>query len=159
MAKNWSDVFSRIRAALRRRGRTEHDAEDLVQEAWIRLECASRTKTVDHPEAFLMQTALNLSIDWHRKRQCHGEEVAIEDEILVDTAPGLEESLLARERLHQLVECMSRLDSRTRAILLAHRLEGMSYLQIAEQHRLSVSSVEKYVAKATLQLTSWLEEA
>jgi RNA polymerase sigma-70 factor (ECF subfamily) len=33
----------------------------------------------------------------------------------------------------------------------------MSYQEIAKLHRLSVSSVEKHIAKATLLLTGWME--
>lgn len=35
--KNWQDVLARVRGALQRRGQTEHEAEDLVHEAWLRL--------------------------------------------------------------------------------------------------------------------------
>ena len=67
MVKNWKTAFARVRSALMRRGRTEQDAEDLVQEAWVRLACYERGQTVAEPEAFLMRTALNLSIDAHRE--------------------------------------------------------------------------------------------
>lgn len=37
MVRNWGDVLKRVRAMLLRRGRTSEDADDLVQEAWVRL--------------------------------------------------------------------------------------------------------------------------
>lgn len=157
MIKNWQGVFSRIRSALMRRGRTEHEADDLVQEAWIRLECYRRQQPVDQPEAFLMRAALNLSIDAHRTRQKHGEEVMLEDVVLVDTAPSAESVLLARERLERLSVCLGRLNDKTRAIFLAHRIDGLSYQQIARLHGLSVSSVEKHIAKATLLVTAGMK--
>lgn len=157
MINNWQGVFSRVRSALMRRGRTEHEADDLVQEAWIRLECYRREQPVDQPEAFLMRAALNLSIDAHRSRQSRGEEVTLEDVVLVDASPSAETVLLARERLERLSVCLGRLNEKTRAIFLAHRIDGMSYQEIAKLHRLSVSSVEKHIAKATLLLTSWME--
>jgi RNA polymerase sigma factor (sigma-70 family) len=157
MIKNWQGVFSRVRSALMRRGRTEHEADDLVQEAWIRLECYRREQPVDQPEAFLMRAALNLSIDAHRARQTRGEEVALEDVVLVDASPSAETTLLARERLERLSVCLGRLNDRTREIFLAHRMDGLSYREIAEQQGLSVSAVEKHIAKANLQLTTWME--
>ena len=140
-----------------RRGRSKQDADDLVQEAWIRLECYQRDQTVAQPEAFLMRTALNLSIDAHRARVSHGEEVLIDDEILVDTTPSAEAVVHGRERLDRLSVCLGRLNDKTRAIFLAHRIDGMSYQEIARVHGLSVSSVEKHIAKAMLQLTTWME--
>ena len=157
MITDWQGVFSRVRSALRRRGRTEHDADDLVQEAFLRLTCYELKQTVDKPEAFLMQTALNLSIDAYRSRARRGEEVMLEDVILVDTAPRAEDVLLSRERLTRLSACISRLSEKTRAIFLAHRLDGLTYQEIARVHGLSISSVEKHVAKAALMVTAWME--
>ena len=79
MVKNWQTAFSRVRAALMRRGRTLHDAEDLVQEAWVRLACYERQQTVAEPEAFLMRAALNLSTDFYRASRIRGEQVLLDD--------------------------------------------------------------------------------
>lgn len=157
MVKYWQGVFSRVKAALVRRGRTEQDADDLVQEAWIRLERYRREHPVDEPEAFLMRTALNLSIDAHRARLTRGEEVMLEDVVLIDTTPSAETTLLARERLERLSVCFSRLNGKTRDIFLAHRVEGLSREEIAHRHGLSVSAVEKHIAKAMLLVTGWMQ--
>lgn len=157
MVKNWQTVFSRVRAALMRRGRTRHDADDLVQEAWVRLACYERRQTVDEPEAFLMRAALNLSIDAYRASRNHGEQVLLDDVVLVDSTPSAETVVLARERIARVSECLGRLDAKTCKIFLAHRVEGLSYLEIARQHRLSVSAIEKHIAKATLVLTCSME--
>lgn len=157
MATNWQAAFSRVRAALMRRGRSAHDADDLVQEAWIRLACYERERAVAKPEAFLMRTALNLSIDTHRMRVNHGEEVLLDEVVLIDATPTAEAVVLARERVARLSVCLGRLNEKTRDIFLAHRVDGMSYQQIAQRHQLRISTVEKHVAKATLQVTSWME--
>lgn len=157
MGNGWRSAFSRVKSALMRRGRSEADADDLVQEAWIRLTRYERDHAVDQPEAFLMRAALNLSIDAHRQRQVRGEDVAIEDVVLIDATPSAEAMLLARERLARLSQGLARLNDKTRAIFLALRVDGLSYQEIARQHRISVSAVEKHVAKATLQITAWME--
>jgi len=41
--------------------------------------------------------------------------------------------------------------------LLAHRVDGLTYREIADQHGLSISTVEKHIAKATMQLITWME--
>ena len=140
-----------------RRGRTPHDADDLVQEAWVRLACYEREHAVDKPEAFLMRTALNLSIDSHRSRVSHGEQVAIDEVVLFDPNPTAEAVVLAREQVARLVVCVGRLSERTRVIFLSHRVDGLTYQEIAQAHQLSLSTVEKHVAKATLQVTGWME--
>lgn len=157
MPTNWKAAMSRVRAALMRRGRTVHDADDLVQEAWVRLACYEQEQAVVRPEAFLMRTALNLSIDKHRVQSNHGEEVVLDEVVLVDTSPDAEAVLLARERMARLSVCLGRLSDQTREIFLAHRIDGLSYREIAQRHQLAISTVEKHIAKATLQITTWME--
>ena len=158
MKKNLPPVFARVRDALRRRGSSSQDAEDIVQEAWVRLVSYERNQVVDRPEAFLMRTALNLSIDAHRTQLNHGEEVVLDEVVLVDDSPAVESVVLGRERMARLTECLARLGEKNRDIFLAHRLDGLTYREIADRHGLSVSTVEKHIAKATLQLITWMED-
>lgn len=123
----------------------------------MRLASYGRQHAVERPEAFLMKTALNLSIDGYRTRQSRGEEVVLEDDLIIDMAPGAEDIVLSRERLARLSDCVARLNYKTRAIFLAHRLDGLSYQEIGRLHGLSTSSVEKHVAKAALLITAWME--
>ena len=123
----------------------------------MRLACYERKQPVDKPESFLMQTAMNLSIDAHRARTYRGEEVLLDDVVLVDTTPSAETVLLAKERTARLSVGLGRLTEKTRQVFLAHRIEGMSYQEIARRQGLSVSTVEKHVAKAVLLLTTWME--
>jgi RNA polymerase sigma-70 factor (ECF subfamily) len=152
MDDEWTSVFSRVKRALRKLGRSPHDAEDIVQEAYVRLIRYRVDNVVEKPEAFLMTVALNLSRDASREYARHGMEVCLDDVAVVDTAPTLEDALFARERHRHLLECIGRLPEKTRAVFLAHRIDGLSYQQIARDRGLSVSSVEKHIAKALLLL-------
>ena len=154
---NIKKTLASIRAALQRRGNSAQDAEDLVQEAWVRLAGYQREQIVERPEAFMMRTALNLSIDAHRARTTRGDEVLVEEAVIIDLAPTAEDSMLAKERLARLSEGLSRLSETTRSILLSNRLDGLTYGEIARARGVSVSTVHTHVAKATLQLTSWME--
>ncbi|KQV46956.1 RNA polymerase subunit sigma-24 [Pelomonas sp. Root1217] len=157
MSIDWQRVFSKVKSALMRRGRSEHDADDLVQEAWIRLACYERDNTVEQPEAFLMRAAINLSIDAHRLSATRGEQVTLEDLVLIDGRPGVEDELLGRERLARLSECISLLSGQTRQILLAHRIDGLSYQEIARRHGISITTVHKHIAKAVLLIAGRME--
>lgn len=160
MNRNWQPAFSRVRAALMRRGRSRHDADDLVQEAWVRLASFAQRQPVLEPEAFLMRTALNLSIDDYRNGRNRGEQVLLDDveEMeLVDTRPTIETTLIARERLAHLSQSLAGLAAKTRRIFLAHRVEGLTYSEIARAQKLSVGAIEKHIAKATLHITRDME--
>ncbi|WP_431257609.1 RNA polymerase sigma factor [Roseateles chitinivorans] len=160
MNRNWLPVFSRVRAALMRRGRSCHDADDLVQEAWIRLASYAQRQTVLEPEAFLMRAALNLSIDDYRSGRSRCEQVMLDDveeKDLVDTTPTVETTLLARERVARLIQSLAGLGEKTQRIFLANRIEGLTYNEIARAQKLSVGAIEKHIAKATLHLTRDME--
>ncbi|MCX2865633.1 RNA polymerase sigma factor [Paucibacter sp. PLA-PC-4] len=157
MKKQLPAVFSRIRSVLRRRGTTQ-ETDDYIQEAFARLASYEREQVVLEPEAFLMRTAINLSIDAHRARVVHGEQVVLEEVILVDDAPPVESVVLGRERLARLEQCLGRLGEKPREIFLAHRVDGLTYREIADQQGLSISTVEKHVAKATMQLITLMKD-
>lgn len=56
--------FRRMRRMLLRRGRTREDAEDLIQEAFVRMqEYCERGGRVHQPEGFLVRTVLRLAIN------------------------------------------------------------------------------------------------
>lgn len=157
MVRNWQVTLDAMRVMLLRRGRKSEDADDLVQEAWLRFAVYQREKPVASPGAFLVRTVLNLAVTADRARAVRGEEVAVDELLLVDASSSTEATVLARERLARLDVCLNRLGSKTRAILLDIRVGGMSFNEAAEIHRISVSGVEKHVAQATAQIAQWME--
>ncbi len=156
MAQDWQVVFSRVKGALMRRGRSEHEADDLVQEAWMRLAHYQQSQPVAQVEAFMMRAALNLSVDAYRAQARHREELLVEQTLLVQTTPSAEAVAMHRQRLRRLSLGLGRLSDKTRTIFLAHRMEGMSYQAIAQAQGLAVSTVEKHLAKANLLITGWM---
>jgi RNA polymerase sigma-70 factor (ECF subfamily) len=157
MGRNWEAVLRRVRAMLLRNGRTSEDADDLVQEAWVRFAVYQQETPVARPGAFLSRVARNLAVSSDRARAVRGEEVEVDEVALADLSPGTEATVLARERVARLDVCLGRLGSRTQAIFLDVRYGGLSYPEVARRHRISVSAVEKHVAKATMLLTRWME--
>jgi len=157
MIKDLKSAFEKVKSALMRHGRSESDADDLVQEAWVRLASYESVKELEEPDAFLMRVALNLSIDMHRARQIRGEEVQLEDVVIIDASPAAEDVLSGQERLARMTHCLSRLGEKTRRIFLAYRLDGLSYKEIARRNDLSISTVEKHIARAMVQLTRGME--
>jgi RNA polymerase sigma factor (sigma-70 family) len=86
----------------------------------------------------------------------HSEVGELHD-ILRDDQPLQDEVIAARERLVFVRKALSTLPPRTREVFLMHRLEGMRYREIAERLSISVSAVEKHIARATLRLTEALQ--
>jgi RNA polymerase sigma-70 factor (ECF subfamily) len=157
MLDDFKSVFSRVRAALRRRGASSHDAEDFSQEAWLRMERHLKGSAVPNPEAYLTRTAINLSIDAHRARSSHGAEVLIDELEVAGVEPGVEDQLLGKERLDRMWQCLERMPERTREIYLAHRVSERTYADIGQEFGISETVVGKHVVRATALLAGWME--
>ena len=159
MADSWKSICAQVKAMLMHRGFSAHESEDLVQDALVRLMDLEQHERVRHPKGFLMRAAKLLSMDAYRMSKRRGEHVLIEDVqgLLVDPAPAAEEVLLAREQKALLTQALTTMDPKTRQIFLAHRIEDRSYAAIAGEYEISVSAVEKHIAKAAWLLTRAME--
>ena len=145
--------FRHLRGLLRRQGRSREDADDLIQEAFLRLHVYCQEQKVQTQDALLTRIVMNLSVDLHRKerRDLYSEE-AVETLPLIDVKATPDEDLAASQRLTKAGAVLEGLGSRTREIFLMHRLEGCACSQIATRFGISVSAVEKHIAKAVLAL-------
>jgi RNA polymerase sigma-70 factor (ECF subfamily) len=151
-------LFQKLLRLLRSRGRSVDDAEDLIQEAFLRLQVYCREHTVEKPEAFLVRTALNLSIDRARHDRSQPVDYVIEKLTLVDPSPSPDAVYAGQKRLLHWKKGMAALSPRRREVFLLNRLEGYSFPQIAEKLGISLSMVEKHAARAVLFLTEWMDE-
>lgn len=109
-------------------------AEDLVQEAWLRFDEAARQRFLDEPLGYLYRIVRNLALDGRRR-------IARETEALANgvaeavTAPGAvatpEMLALYRDELRRLEEALAELPERTRIAFEMHRLDGRKLREIA----------------------------
>ncbi len=153
-------LIERLRRLLHHKGRGPDEADDLIQEAFLRLQEYRRSREVREPEAFMVRTVQNLVVDDYRARARHGVQLAAEDQgyRLVDPAPRPDEVLASQQRLQHLRRGLESLAPRTREVLLLFKVDGLSQTQIAARLDITVSAVEKHVAKAALLLSDWMTE-
>lgn len=130
------------------RTRDREGAHDIVHEAFSRLAGLSfaRRLTISKPESYLYRICLNLFRD--RGRSEVARRMLLDDPADAACAGNPVAELECRDTLRRLEKAMLRLKPKTRAIFLARRLDGLSYAEIAERTGLSVSGVEKQMAKA-----------
>lgn len=152
-------LLLKLRRLLRSRGNTTDDADDLIQEAFLRLQIYCRQHHVQKTEAFLVRTVLNLSSDLHRHK-VHSATIAetIKTVQLQETQPSAVDVFAAQERLRHMKAGLDRLSPRRREVFVLNRIEGYSFPQIAERLGITLSAVEKHAAKALLLITDWMDE-
>ncbi|MBI1181981.1 MAG: sigma-70 family RNA polymerase sigma factor [Alphaproteobacteria bacterium] len=130
------------------------EAEDLVQEVFLRVARRGTVPAVEFAEPFLFRTAVNLLRDRHRRRRVRAgglEQLAHQQLAVEEVSP--ERVLIAKENLKVAMEALGQLREQTRDIFLLHRLEKMKHQEIAELYGISVSAVEKHIIKALAHLT------
>ncbi|WP_292960181.1 RNA polymerase sigma factor [Novosphingobium sp. UBA1939] len=139
-----------IRAALRRAGVCDADADDLVQDAYCRLATLRSIDHIDRPGAYFMQIVKNLRRDrLRRERIIRFEDVTENANLFVEhEAVGVEATVAAREQLRLVGRLLADLPDRCRTIFTLKRMEGLSQREIAKRLGVSESVVENDVQKA-----------
>ncbi|WGS85768.1 sigma-70 family RNA polymerase sigma factor [Methylomonas sp. UP202] len=143
----------------------QDQAEDLLQDTYLRLLQHSDPQGIENPRAFLYQTGSNLSIDQHRHQTvldrvyCPVSDFELETALAVDPAPGPEADAALDQEFEKLNTILMELPEITRNVFYLHRLEGLSHKEIAKRLTLSVRNSERHVADATHYLLTKLDSA
>ena len=148
--------FEFLLKLLRRKGRSHEDAEDLIQEAMLRLHVYAQAAPIANTEAFLRHAVHNLSIDQYRRDRLDlRREVPIEDlnerTPLIASEAAPEDTLEAQQRLENIQALLDTVSLRTREIYFAHRA-GYSYAEIAEQMDISHITIKRHIARALVAI-------
>ncbi len=146
-----------LTAFFMRRAASRADAEDLVQEVFVRMLARGGSGDIESADSFVFAIAGNLLRD--RARMAQTRHASAHDRIEgayetdhVDAALvehcGPDRVLLDKERLALVLRALEDLSERTRNIFVLYRLENMRRADIAALYGITVSAVEKHIAKA-----------
>jgi len=148
-----SDAFRRHAAELRhflRSRRGAPDADDLVQEGFVRLLQTGTATVPDNARAWLYRTCANLAADSYDHRlvrdKLHVEDADVEgaEDACADPARVAD----ARQQLHEVWAALLQLPVACRRAFLLNRLDGMSQRDIALHLGIAEKTVERHVLRA-----------
>lgn len=151
----------RLRLWFSARTRDIDAANDMVQETFLRLSSNEAHLRLRNPAAWLQRVARNLLIDKARRdasRQAH-LHVPLDEAMDAGVAPDQAARIEAGQLLESYERAIAQLTERTRQVFLLHRVEGLSYRQIAERLAISVSTVEYHMMRALAHLDRVLDDA
>ena len=132
------------------------EAEDIVQELWIKARQPSGTP-VANGRAYLYRMAQNLVVDRLREKQRRSrrESVWSEERIAgprgsepADIGLNAEQAMLEREETALLASAIATLPDGARRAFELHKIEGLSHGAVAARLGISKSGVEKHMAVA-----------
>ena len=145
-AEEAGDLYRRhaawLHARLRRRlgPGLAAEAEDLVQETYVRAVELARAAPIRHPRALLLKIAGRLAMDYGRR--AHRLAPLLDDTAeQIAAAPEQDADL-------QLKQIILALPPRLRDVFVLSRVAGLSYDQIAGELGVSVKTVEARMSKA-----------
>lgn len=126
-------------------------AEDLVQEAWLRMGTVSGGRVLDEPVGYLYRVVRNLAIDSHRRRSREQRVIAPQADTAADTAvdPATtpETAAAATEEVRRLRRALDELPPRTRIALEMQRFGGCKLREIAAHLDLSITQTHTIIAE------------
>lgn len=137
-----------------------NDVEDIVQESLVRVWRRDCDEEIEHPKSYLIRIASAVMIDRSRRERTRRLKMhcSLEERHHPDDRLSPHRIVLAREQLMSFVRAFESLPERTREIVIAIRVEGHSFKAVAHQFGISVSAVEKQVARALGVLSAQMKD-
>ncbi|MBY2927952.1 sigma-70 family RNA polymerase sigma factor [Sphingomonadales bacterium 56] len=146
-----------LRGRLRRILPSTHELDDMVAEVMARAFATENWENVTTGRAYLFTIARNLVIDNARRNKVVSFETIADLELLQGNS-NVEAQLHAREALRQIEAIVESLPPQCRRVFILRRIHERSMLEIAAEMSLSVSTVEKHLAKAiAIVMRAWSE--
>ena len=152
---------------IRRRVRTQEDAEDILQDVFYQLVASySVVEPIEQLTAWLFAAARNKIIDWYRKRRPEPLPADPDDpslplnleDILFDAGQH-PDRLYARSLLWTtLAEALDELPAEQREVFVRHELEGHSFKEIAADTGVPLNTLLSRKRYAVLFLRTQLQE-
>lgn len=139
-----------IIAFLMHRVRCPETAQDLSQEAFIRL---LRQETVAHADnltGYLFRTAERLAIDFLRHHQRTTLNAVALDEDLLCPNIQPEPLTILRQQCEILLDAIASLPKQCRQVFLLRKIDELGYAEIAAQLAISEKTVQRHLVKAML---------
>lgn len=124
------------------------DAEDVVQDCYIRLYDRNPSAEISNPEAYMMRSVRNACLD-HLKKKRPG---ALAEEYEISIAPEVLRHIDSREHTQRLERLMALLPEQQRTVFYLRDIEACELKEIENVTGLSNEAVRTCLSRARKQL-------
>jgi RNA polymerase sigma-70 factor (ECF subfamily) len=133
--------------------RNEHDAEDVVQEAYVRAFAFFDGFRGEDSRSWLLAVVRNTCYSWLQKHRAHEPAVSLDEKKHAPSdALNPEYLLLKRATEEELRARVAELPSEFREVIVLRELEGLSYKEIAHVLSVPLGTVMSRLTRARARL-------
>jgi RNA polymerase sigma-70 factor (ECF subfamily) len=136
---------------IRKRLDSQCDAADLTQDTFLRIHAKKNIEAINEPKAYLVTIAKGLVSHFYRRKsleQAYLEQLAKLPESLVISP---ESEFIILQTLEEIDALLNTLPNKVKEVFLMSLIEGKKYQQIADEMRLSLATVKRYMKQAYVQ--------
>ena len=139
--------------------RNDHDAQDVVQEAYLRAFRFFEGFRGGDARSWLLKIVRNTCYTWLQRNRNGGVAIVSEDEIeqVESTQPHPEALLLKKLNRELLQQALEELPLEFREVLILREFEELSYKQIADIADVPIGTVMSRLARARTRLQQSLQ--
>jgi len=143
--------------------RSREDAEDVTQEAFVRLWRNFQEIDLDRAGGWLVRVTRNLCIDTIRRRQSENPHLTREDvEVALGTVPAggddPRDRMEAKEEERLIRESIARLEEPYKSAVILREIRNLTYEEIAEALKIPIGSVKVHLHRGRKMLREILRE-
>ena len=156
-------LYFEVRASLMRYAsrffKRSQEAEDVVQEAFVKVIQAQRDREIRAPKSYLFRTARNIALAHIGKTTYkltdEVGDILSESELLASKT--LEEEFEARENFEIFCHAVRTLPTKCRRAFVLCRVYGFSQKEVAARMGIGLSTVEGHLSRATRRCVEFME--
>ena len=134
------------------------DAQEVAQEAYVRLVTMERLEQVTSLRAYLFRIASNLAVDRLRMRQVRADNPIEPPDEDLHLAPIPERHVAATSQLRELHKALRELPAKTGRAFVMHVIDGCEIGVIARAMKISERMVRYHVANALAHCRARVDE-
>jgi len=141
--------------------RSENEAEEVAQEAFLKLHSVKKPEEIVSHKAFLYRIAHNLAMNALRRRKIVRFDTGVDmDEIEVESnEPLADQKLSSKQEFKLFCQAVEQLPPKCRRAFTLRVIHKKSFKEVAQELDIAISTVEKHVLRGMRECQEFMERA
>ncbi len=141
--------------------RSENEAEEVVQEAFLKLHSAKKSEEIVSHKAFIYRIAHNLAMNTLRRRKIVRFDTGVDmEEIEVESnVPLADQQLNSKQEFRIFCDAVRSLPPKCRQAFVLRVIHKKSFKEVSQELGIAISTVEKHVLRGMRECQQYMEKA